>query len=123
VAALRTLMVTVSPLLGELIMAALLPHFPLDLVGILETREGLAASLNAWSPDLVLLGLQGVETEACAQPVLALLPSVKILVISANGEPALLLENGSLPLVLADLSVPLLIQTLVSRFNIPPPRG
>jgi hypothetical protein len=123
VAVLRAVLVTVSPLLGELLLATLLPHLSLDVIAILETREGLGASLGAWSPDLVLLGLLGGETDAAAQAVLALVPTAKILAVTANGAPAWLLEPHGPPLALSDLSAHEMVLEVAARFNIPPPKG
>jgi hypothetical protein len=93
------------------------------VIGTLETRECLAASLGAWSPDLVLLGLLGAETEVAALAVLALLPTARILAVTANGEPAWLLEAHRPPLALFDLSVSEMVQRVVQRFHLPPPEG
>jgi hypothetical protein len=122
-AALRALLVTISPLLGELLLAALLPHLSLDATATLETRESLAESLGAWSPDLVLIGLLGGESEMGAQAVLALLPTAKILAVTADGEPAWLLEAHRPPLPLAGLSANEMAQRVVERFGIPPSEG
>ncbi len=118
-AGLRALLVTVSPLLGELLLAVLLPHLNLGVIAILDTREGL----GVWSPDLILLGLLGAETEAAAQAVLASVPTARILVVTANGEPAWLLESHRPPLALFNLSAQEMVQRVGARFNIPPPEG
>lgn len=119
----RTLFVTVSPLLGEVVAAVLLPRLPLDVIGSLETRENLAARLRAQAPDLVLLGLRHAEPETCAQDVLAALPSAKILAMMENGAQAWLFAAGAPPLGLADLSAHTLVQALAAHLNLPPPQG
>jgi hypothetical protein len=120
---LRTLKVTVSPLLGEMIVAVLLPHLPLDIVGLLETREGLTAALGTLSPDLLLLGLLVAEPETIAQSLLVLVPSMKVVALAADGRQAWLFETGLPPLTLPDLSVSDLVCAVVRRFSLPPPMG
>ncbi len=113
----RTLVVTVSPLLGEMILAVLLPHLPLEIVGILAMRQDMAAMLAQAAPDLLLLGLLENEPETIADSLLAMCPSMKILALAANGREAWLFEAGQTPLALPDLSVPALVSALVSRFG------
>ncbi len=122
-AVLRAVLVTVSPLLGEILLAALLPHLKLDVIATLETREGLAASLSAWSPDLVLVGLLGAETEAVALAMLAVVPTAKILAVTTSGEPVWLLEVDKPPQALSSLSISEMAKCVVARFDIPQPKG
>jgi hypothetical protein len=112
-----------SPLLGELIVAALLPYLPLDIVGVVETRESLAGALAALSPDLLLLGLFDGEAKGVAQALLALLPTMRVLAVAANGGWAWLIESNAPPLFLPELSLQDLIDALAVRFNLPPPKG
>ncbi len=111
-----------SPLLGDLIVAALLPYLPLDIVGVVESRESLAGALAALSPDLLLLGLFDGETENIAQALLALLPTMRVLAVAANGGWACLTESDAPPLLLPGLSLQDLIDELAVRFNLPPPK-
>jgi DNA-binding NarL/FixJ family response regulator len=116
-------MVTVSPLLGEMTLAVLLPYLPLEIIGILDTRQDLATALAQAAPDLLLLGLLENEHETIAGSLLLLWPSMKVLALAANGREAWLLETGQPALALPDLSVPGLIGALAARFNPPPPQG
>ncbi len=116
-AGLRTLMVTVSPLLGEMTLAVLLPYLPLEIIGILETRQDIATMLAQAAPDLLLLGLLENEPETVAESLLAMFPSMKVLAFAADARRAWLFETAQPPLSLPDLSVPALVGTLVSRFG------
>lgn len=116
VAGVRTLAVTVSPLLRELVTSVLQPHLLLDVIAVLETRERLAECLQELAPDLVLLGLSGGETDASACALLGVLPSAKILALAPNGEHAWLYEMREHCTALPDLSPPALIGLLTARF-------
>ena len=119
----RTLVVTLAPLLADLIRDVLQPKFTLDIVGVLHTRESLPQSLRGLAPDLLLLGLKEGETDAIALPLLATLPSVAILVMAPNCQHAWLYEMRPHRSVLSDLSVEALAQALVSRFPADGPKG
>ena len=119
----RTLIVTVSPLLADLVKAVLQPHLLLDVVEVLPTRDRLMERLQGISPDLVLLGLLNGEDDACAIPLLAALLSVRILVLAANGAQAWLYETGPHRTALPKLSSSDLIEALKASFNLSPPKG
>lgn len=121
VAAIRTLVVTVSPLLTDLVTAVLEPRLTLDLIGVLASRERLVEQLHELAPDLVLLGLLGAETDACARPLLAALPSAQFVVLAANGQNAWLYQMRPHRTALTDLSLPDLTNVLAARFKAAPP--
>jgi DNA-binding NarL/FixJ family response regulator len=123
VAGVRTLVVTLSPLLSDVVTSLLQPHLPLNVIRVLQTREQLAEHLRATVPDLVILGLLGGETDACARPLLVALPSAKILVLTRNGQHAWLHEMRPQRTALTNLSVRALVRTLASRFDVTPPQG
>ncbi len=121
--AIRTLVVTVAPLLAELVIGVLAPYLRCDVVGVLDNREELAAHLAALAPDLVLLGLLAGETDASARALLAMLPTAKILALAPSGQHAWLHEMRPRRTTLADLSVTTLVTTLAARFRTAPPEG
>jgi hypothetical protein len=123
VAAIRTLVVTVSPLLTDLVTAVLQPQLTLEVISVLPTRERLVEQLRGLAPDLVLLGLRDAETDACAEPLLAVLPSARFVVLAANGQHAWLYEMRPNRTALTNFSLPDLTSTLAARFKIPPPSG
>jgi chemotaxis response regulator CheB len=118
VAEIRTLVVTVSPLLAELVTGILRPHVPLDVVGVLQSRDLLEDSLRSIAPDLVVIGLARGETDDCALPLLAVLPSAEILVLEPTGRHAWLYEMRPHRIALIDLSPATLIDALASRLNV-----
>lgn len=122
-AGVRTLIVTVSPLLADLVKAVLRPHLFLDVVEVLSTRDRLMERLQYLSPDLVLLGLLNGEDDTCAVPLLAALVSVRILVLAANGAQAWLYETGPHRTALPKLSSSDLIDALKISFDLSPPKG
>lgn len=122
-AAIRTLVVTVSPLLADFVTAALQPQLTLNVIGVLPTRELLVERLRDLAPELVLLGLRDAETDASARTLLAVLPSARFVVLAANGQHAWLYEMRPHRTALTNLSVADLTDTLAGRFKISPPRG
>jgi hypothetical protein len=109
--------VTVAPLLADLVIGVLDPYVEIDIIGTLDSRDGLTQHLRRLAPDLVLLGLTGTETDASARPLLAALPAAEILVLAPNGRHAWLHEMRAHRTVLADLSVATLVRTVASRFR------
>ena len=122
-ASVRTLIVTVSPLLADLVKAVLRPHLILDVVEVLSTRHRLMERLQDISPDLVLLGLLNGEDDTCAVPILAALLSVRILVLAANGAQAWLYEAGPHRTALPKLSSTDLIDAIKTSFDRSPSKG
>jgi DNA-binding NarL/FixJ family response regulator len=112
----RTLVVTVAPLLADLIQKVLRPNLTLDIVGVLSTRESLPQHLRVLAPDLLLLGLTQSETDAIALPLLATVPSAAILVVAPSGQHAWLYEMQPHRSAMLDLSVAALARALASRF-------
>ena len=123
VAAIRTLVVTVSPLLTDIVTAVLQQRLTLDVIGVLPTRERLAEQLRELAPDLVLLGLLDTETDASARPLLVALPTARFVVLAADGQQAWLYEMRPHRTALTNFSLPALTGALAARFKVTPPRG
>jgi hypothetical protein len=123
VARARIALVTVAPLLGELVIHVLAGHLPLELVGTLASRDGLPAFLADCRPDLLLLGLLPGEVDAGAQALCELLPAARILVLAPDGARAWLHVAGAPPQPLAELSVAGLLQALIPCPDPAPPEG
>jgi chemotaxis response regulator CheB len=118
----RTVAVTISPLLADLVREVLKPRLMLDLVGVLENRATLAASLRKLKPDLVLFGLIGGETDAAALPFRVVLPSAVFLVLSSSGHHAWLHMRRGRRVVLSNLSVSALAKALAACFPASAPK-
>jgi chemotaxis response regulator CheB len=123
VVVIRTLVVTVSPLLADVLTAALQRRLALDVIDFLPTRERLVEQLQELAPDLVLLGLLDSETDASARPLLVALPTARFVVLAANGQQAWLYEMRPHRTALTNFSLPALTGALAARFKDTPPRG
>jgi chemotaxis response regulator CheB len=119
----RTLAVTISPLLTGLIAEVLKPGLTLDMVGVLQSRATLADMLRKLAPDLLVFGLVDDETEATALPFRAILPSAVILVLSPGGDCAWLHERSGRRIALHHLSVSALADALATSFAASPSKG
>jgi DNA-binding NarL/FixJ family response regulator len=119
----RTVVVTMSPLLADIVLNYLQSYLTIDVVGVLQDRAALAERLAEIRPDLVLLGLTEAESDACARPLLALLPSARFLVLAPNGQHAWLHELRPHRLTLRHLSKRGLLRTLASRYGSSGPAG
>jgi DNA-binding NarL/FixJ family response regulator len=115
--AIRTFVVTVSPLLSELVIEMLRPHLGLDIVAVVSTRDGLTEKLRAAAPQLVVLGLMRAETNHCVKVVLRAMPSLQVLVLAQDGQRAWLYEMRPRRMAVTDLSAPALIRLLGTRFD------
>jgi hypothetical protein len=91
---LRTVAVTLSPLLRDLVIEVLSPGFVIDVVEVLSTREGLDDRLSRIAPELVLTGLLDSETAAIAPRLLAGCPTTRLLLFARNGERAWFYQSG-----------------------------
>lgn len=121
--AVRTLLVTVSPLLAGLIVGVLEPHLRLDIIGSLDSRDGVAEQLRELAPALVIVGLIDSETDACALPMLNVLPAAEILVLATNGQHAWVHEMRPHRIALPDLSAATLVRALLRRLTGDPRKG
>jgi DNA-binding NarL/FixJ family response regulator len=108
---LRTVVVTLSPLLRELLTSVLSPEIVVDVIEVLATRERVVERLRELGPDLVLIGLLDSDADAVVSLLLPALPSVRILVLASNGEHAWLYESGRF-LKLSNVSVAALKEAL-----------
>jgi hypothetical protein len=123
VASVRTVVVTVSPLLASLVIELLQPTMSLQVVGELAIRDDLFGQLRALAPDLVLLGLHGVETDDLVLPLLTAVPSALFLVVAPNGQHAWLHELRPHRTELKDFSAAALVEALTTRFHAPGSQG
>ena len=120
-AGVRTLVVTLSPLLADLVANVLRPHLRLDVIDVMRSREKLAEKLRELQPQLVLLGLENGEKDSCARPLLSVMPSSGlILVLEKSGQHAWLYRLRPHRTALVNLSMPSLIGALSARFKVSP---
>jgi len=117
VAEVRTLVVTVAPLLAELAIGVLRPHMSLDVVAVLDARDRLEEHLRSRAPDLVIMGLAPGESDDCALSVLAALPFSEVLALDPSGKHAWLHEMRPHRTAMIDFSAAALVRALVERFD------
>jgi chemotaxis response regulator CheB len=105
VAVLRTVVVTLSPFLRELVTSVLSSEIVVDVIEVLDTRDRMIERLLDLAPDLVIVGLLEAETDTVALPLLAASsPAARILVLARNGEHAWLYDSRGRRARLSNLS-------------------
>lgn len=126
-ARIRTVTVTLSGMLGEIIERVLSSRIELEVVARLDDRTALCARLRSLAPDLVLVGLTPDDTDALASSVLGCLPGVKVIAFAGDGRHAYLHEMRAHRAALIDITPEALIAAIMGdrmagRIWIPRPR-
>src|SRR6266481_2366534 len=119
VASIRAVVVTLSPILVDLVTTLLSGRAELDVVARFDSHDGIETQLAAASPDLILYGLQNGESDNIAAPLLALLPSSKIIVFSSDGRNAYVYTMRPNRKALLDLSPRALVRAILAGPNHP----
>ncbi len=83
--AIRAVMVTMPPLVGDLIKQLTTGHVDLEVVGEFGSRHDVAHGLLALRPDLVVIGLRRNEGEAVVLRLLELTPRAKVVAVTHDG--------------------------------------
>ena len=73
-ARIRTVVVTMSRMLSDIITALVTDHAALDLVAEFDNRADAENRLSAIAPDLILIGLRDGEPDGIGRTLLALVP-------------------------------------------------
>jgi DNA-binding NarL/FixJ family response regulator len=110
VARIRAVVVTTPAMLSDLI-ASLAPMH-LDIVAELSDRRDLLANLRQLRPDLVVIGLAAMETDAAVRALQEVLPATKFLALSADGRRIFGYSGAARRVDLADASPQVLIDFL-----------
>jgi DNA-binding NarL/FixJ family response regulator len=114
VAGIRTVLVTVSPLLAGIIEQAVSRHGTFDVVARFDSRDFAAQKLRETSPDLILVGLRPGEPDEVAHSLLILYPLAKVIALSTDGDRGYVHEMRPSRTVLVDLSLQALIKQLLT---------
>ena len=109
----RTVFVTIPPLLGDIIKTSLTDHFTLDVVARLDSRAEIEKQLPLVSPDLVIIGLLGGEDDTIGRTLLVVVPLAKVIVLSSDGRNAYVHEMRAHRSTLTDVSPPALIDAIL----------
>lgn len=109
----RTVVVTIPPLLGDIIKTSLADHFPLDVVARLDSRTEIEQQLPQFTPDLIIIGLHDGEADTIGGTLLAVVPLAKVIALSSDGRNAYVHEMRAHRSVLTDVSLRALIDAIL----------
>jgi hypothetical protein len=114
-ASIRTAVVTLPPVILDIITTLLPDPSVLDIVAQLGDRIDVEARLDALDPELVLIGLRDGETEDVARDLLALLPSAMIIALASDGRSAAVHEMRPHRRALRNVSPRALVIAILAR--------
>ncbi|MEE1658334.1 hypothetical protein VB618_19215 [Microvirga sp. CF3062] len=100
----QTALVTLSPLLSDIITRAIRPEIELDVVAELHSGDLLKEQLRLIGPELILIGLQAGQTDAIAATALAAVPTAKVIAFSSDCRHAYLHEMRPYQIMLIDVT-------------------
>jgi len=106
-------MITMPLIFRDLITELMAGHRSLDLVGRLDTREGLEERLPPLAPDLILIGLRREEGDEIGLSLVSLLPNAKVIAFSSDGRHAFVHHMQPQRTVLSDVSPQMLIDAIL----------
>src|SRR5262249_15853659 len=84
VAAIRTVMISMSPLLRELGRELIAGHADLDVVEALDRRDELREQLRPLAPDVIFIGLGPNEGDEIGPSLVRFLPNTKVIAFSSD---------------------------------------
>jgi DNA-binding NarL/FixJ family response regulator len=114
VVGIRTALVTLSPLLSDIITQAVEAEIRLEVVAQVHSRDSLEERLSLIAPDLILIGLRVGETDAIAAAVLVAAPAAKVIAFSADSRHAYLHEMRAYQTTLINLTPAVLVEAILS---------
>jgi DNA-binding NarL/FixJ family response regulator len=109
---LRTVTVTITPLLGDIISQVVAVRAPIEIVARLDRRDRLELRLQILVPNLVLIGLRQDEGGAVALSLCNALPRAKVIALSHDAHHAYLPVAHRHRTTLIDLSPKALIEAI-----------
>lgn len=111
-AAIRTLIVTMSSMLRDIVVTLLAGHTTLDVVATLDSRDRLEERLRAIAPDVILIGLGRNEGDEIGRTLATLVPTAKVIACSSDGRRAFVHMNTRCTALL-DVSAKMLIEAIL----------
>jgi chemotaxis response regulator CheB len=111
-AGIRTVVVTMSPLLTDLIEQSLTGYVALDVVAHFASRGSFEEQLRVMGPDLVLVGLSPGEADEIGRSLLSLVPVATVIAFSSDARHAYLHVMRAHRAMLIDVSPPALIEAI-----------
>jgi DNA-binding NarL/FixJ family response regulator len=101
----RTALVTLPPLISDIISQAIKPEIELDVVADFHSGGALLKEqLRLIAPELILIGLHAGEKDAIALTALAAAPAAKVIAISADCRHSYLYEMRPYQMELIDVT-------------------
>jgi DNA-binding NarL/FixJ family response regulator len=94
VTVIRTVVITLPMMIGDIVKELLIDDVELDIVGRFDSRERIEDMLRAVLPDLVLVGLSPGESGISTQSFLAVVPNAKVIAFSSDGRSAYVSQTG-----------------------------
>ncbi|MEP6732535.1 MAG: hypothetical protein ABJE10_17960 [bacterium] len=88
----RILLAEVPRMLSEIIESVVEGQEDMSIVGAIDTRDRVLATLETTHADVVIVGLRSAETTTALDPVLYDRPRLKLLAISGDGRSSYLYE-------------------------------
>jgi hypothetical protein len=85
VVGIRTVMVTVPAMLGDLIERLAIERAHLEIVGQLDRRTGIVRRLKTLRPALVVIGFEDGSAETTIRSLLRQLPDTKFIALRPDG--------------------------------------
>jgi DNA-binding NarL/FixJ family response regulator len=110
----RAIIATLPTFLRDIITALAEARLPLSIVANLDRRGDVAAALELWAPDLVVVGLRAGETDDVARDILSRIPTARVIAISDGGRNAYVHEMRAGRTVLLDVSAEALAAAIVA---------
>jgi DNA-binding NarL/FixJ family response regulator len=113
----RAIIVTLPTFLCDVITTLAEASLPLNIVANLDRRGDVAAALELWEPDLVVIGLRAGEADDVGRDILSRIPAARVIAISDGGRNAYVHEMCACRTVLLDVSA----EALAAAITAPPP--
>jgi DNA-binding NarL/FixJ family response regulator len=114
VPAIRTVVVTMSPIFRNLVTELMIRHRCLNVVAELDTREGLEERLRSLAPNLILIGLHRNEGDEIGLSLLHNLLNAKVIAFSSDARHAFVQRMQPQCTVLRDVSPQMLIDAILA---------
>jgi hypothetical protein len=113
VVAIRTVMITTSPIFRDLVTELMVGHRTLDVVGEFDTSDGIEEQLQQLAPDLILIKLRRNEGDEIGLELARLLPSAKVIAFSNDARDAFVYRMPLQRTSLLDVSPKMLIDAII----------
>jgi len=85
VTGIRTVMITMPAMMGDLIKRLAVGRVHLDIVAEIHDRRAIARRLAALHPGLVIIGIEESERDDDVRTLLQRLPTSKFIAVGSNG--------------------------------------